>query len=114
MALWRAYELMEAQAGNLQAAQNVYNRSIRDSIGKNDFSEYENTSIVSIHYSVQHSLLIRLFQSLSHNMYLLLNLQVQDTEMTLSRDDILKESSQNEVEVSRWNSRSQQQSNEFK
>ncbi len=47
MALWRAYELMEAQAGNLQAAQNVYNRSIRDSIVKTDLSEYENPSLVS-------------------------------------------------------------------
>ena len=33
MAIWRAYELMEADAGNAKAAQNVYQRSIRDSLG---------------------------------------------------------------------------------
>ena len=39
MALWRAYELMESQAGNfLKAAQNVNQRSIRDAaIVKDDY-----------------------------------------------------------------------------
>ena len=43
MALWRAYELMEYQAGNfLKAAQNVNQRSIRDAaIVKDDYPNYK-------------------------------------------------------------------------
>jgi len=48
MALWRAYELMESQAGNLRAAQNVYQRSIRDAIAKDDYPNYESQNLVSI------------------------------------------------------------------
>ena len=35
MSIWRAFELMEVEAGNLKAAQSVYQRSIRDSMGSN-------------------------------------------------------------------------------
>lgn len=36
MVLWRNYELMEQRAGNMDAAQHVYQRSMRESIGARD------------------------------------------------------------------------------
>ncbi len=47
MALWRAYELMESEAGNFKAAQNVYQRSIRDAIVKDDYPDINKQSLVS-------------------------------------------------------------------
>jgi len=77
MSLWRAYELMESQAGNLKAAQNVYQRSIRDAIvSKDDYQDYDSKNVTR---------------------------KVEDLEPT--RDDILKQSNSNEVEISRWNSK---------
>ena len=38
MVLWRNYELMEQRAGNMDAAQQVYQRSMRESIGVRDHS----------------------------------------------------------------------------
>lgn len=73
MAIWRAYELMESQAGNFKAAQNVYQRSIRDAIVKGDYPDFD--------------------RSLA-----------RDVNIEPPIDDILKES--NEVEVSRWSSKS--------
>jgi hypothetical protein len=52
MALWRAYELMESQAGNFKAAQNVYQRSIRDVIVRDDDPDIEKQSLVSVHYHI--------------------------------------------------------------
>lgn len=75
LSIWRSYELMELQAGNLKAAQSVYQRSIRDSMGKDDYPDYKNTNIK------------------------------RDVEPEPRRDDLLKQSKSNEVEVSRWNSR---------
>jgi tetratricopeptide (TPR) repeat protein len=37
--LWRAYELMESETGNLQAAQNVYQRAIRDALVTDNLNE---------------------------------------------------------------------------
>lgn len=65
---------MEIEARNLKAAQNVYQRSIRDSMSGNKFES-------SINYDSE-------------------NLQFDDT--TTGSDDVFKKSS--EVEVSRWNS----------
>ena len=49
MAIWRAYEVMEAEAWNIKAAQNVYQRSIRDSMGsiKSESISYDSTSNVT-------------------------------------------------------------------
>lgn len=74
-ALWRAYELMESRADNIKAAQNVFQRSIRDAlVYKENYPEYDNANINKIP-----------FES--------------------SNDTILKQSRKNEVEVSRWKSR---------
>lgn len=48
MNLWRAYEVMEAKAGNIQAAQSVYQRSIRDSIVRDEL--YDHASKVRVNY----------------------------------------------------------------
>jgi len=37
MSLWRAYEVMETKAGNVNAAQQVYQRSIKDAILRDDY-----------------------------------------------------------------------------
>ena len=78
LALWRAYELMESQAGNQKAAQSVYQRSIRDAIVKDDQSpieSYENRCVT------------------------------KDAQITPPRDEVLKNTSSNEVEVSQWKSK---------
>ena len=46
MSLWRAFEVMESRAGNSQAAQNVYQRSIRDAIKTDEFIANENKQMV--------------------------------------------------------------------
>eukprot|EP00560_Eucampia_antarctica_P007915 CAMPEP_0197825684 /NCGR_PEP_ID=MMETSP1437-20131217/2728_1 /TAXON_ID=49252 ORGANISM="Eucampia antarctica, Strain CCMP1452" /NCGR_SAMPLE_ID=MMETSP1437 /ASSEMBLY_ACC=CAM_ASM_001096 /LENGTH=769 /DNA_ID=CAMNT_0043425795 /DNA_START=137 /DNA_END=2446 /DNA_ORIENTATION=- len=38
MNLWRAYEMMEGKAGNIDAAQTIYQRSIRDSIMRDELN----------------------------------------------------------------------------
>ena len=48
MNLWRAYEVMEAKAGNIHAAQAVYQRSIKDSIVRDEL--YFHASKVRSHY----------------------------------------------------------------
>ncbi len=67
---------MEAEAGNIKAAQNVYQRSIRDSMGsiKHESINYESKNKAN-----------------------------DSSDIRPSTEDILKKSS--EVEVSRWNSR---------
>jgi len=75
--LWRAYELMESQAGNMKSAQSVYQRSIRDAIGsKDDYPDYDSEKIT------------------------------RKANLELPKDEILTESKSNEVEISRWNSKS--------
>lgn len=74
-ALWRAYELMESRAGSIKAAQNVFQRSIRDAlVYKENYPEYGGPDINKIS-----------FES--------------------SNDAVLKQSRKNEVEVSEWKSR---------
>jgi len=68
LAIWRAYELMEIEAGNLKAAQNVYQRSIRDSIGN------------------------KLESSINYN-----SSSLRDDDESSPADKILKESSEVEV-----------------
>lgn len=99
--IWRAYELMEAQAGNQQAAQNVYQRSIRDAIIKTDFTEYDNESIVSILIEMKLDFQIPCSPKLLHKFA-----KSRDAGIELQKDELLKESGGNEqVEVSRWNSK---------
>jgi hypothetical protein len=38
MSLWRAYEVMETKSGNVNAAQQVYQRSIKDAILRDDIT----------------------------------------------------------------------------
>lgn len=77
MSIWRAYEVMEAEAGNIKDAQNVYQRSIRDSMGsiKTESITYESSST-----------------------------DKNDDDVP-ETEEVLKKSTRNsEVEFSRWNS----------
>ena len=74
-ALWRAYELMESRAGNIKAAQNVFQRSIRDAlVYTENYPQYDAANINKI-------------------------------PLESSNDIILEQSKKNEVEVSRWKSK---------
>ena len=77
MSIWRAYERMESEAGNIRAAQNVYQRSIRDSMGpiKSDSLTDEESGD-----------------------------GVKTDNIPLTEDVLKKSSSNNEIEFSRWNS----------
>ena len=105
--LWRAYELMESEAGNFKAAQNVYQRSIRDAIVKgNEFGDIdENKSLVSQNHNPDQNLsLVAMKSPFVHkirlNTVIHLIQKAPDVDIVPERDDILKVS--NEVEFSRW------------
>jgi hypothetical protein len=106
MAIWRAYELMESQAGNFKAAQNVYQRSIRDAIVKGDYPDFDR-SLVSrknhIYFLAMKSYISVYLSNPSPNHSPQQN-KARDVNIEPPIDDILKES--NEVEVSRWSSKS--------
>ena len=78
LSIWRAYELMEFREGNLNAAQSVYQRSIRDTIVKgNGFDDREKNIRISN----------------------------KSGRTTVNKDTILQKSK--EVEVSRWKTESE-------
>ena len=92
---------MEAQAGNQQAAQNVYQRSIRDAFIKTDFSEYDNESIVSILIEKKVDFNLPCSPQLLHKFA-----KSRVVGIDLQKDELLKESGGKEqVEVSRWDSK---------